>query len=59
MNGDDFKAEQQPNGTYIMSVSGKTYRCKDWKDVVATYKKHMEGKKHASEEGITPVSEHV
>lgn len=59
MNDYAFEAKMQPDGSYIMSISGKTYRCKDWKDVVATYKKHMEGKIHASEEGITPVSEHV
>ena len=45
-----FEAERQLDGSYIMSVSGKLYRCKDWEDVCRKYRKHMEGKPNGSDD---------
>ena len=50
MNGYAFEAEQQPDGTYIMSISGKSYRCRDWKDVCDRFHKLTEGDSNAREE---------
>ena len=59
MNGFAFEAEMQPDGSYIMSASGVTYRCKDWKDVVETYKKHSEGKSNGKEAQYAEVQRDV
>lgn len=44
-----FEAERQLDGSYIMTVSGKLYRCKDWDDVCRKYRKHMEGESNGSD----------
>ena len=59
MNGYEFEAELQPDGSYIMSIHGKKYRCRDWADVCRQYHQHTEGENNGSEKGITPVPEHV
>ena len=56
MNGYEFEAKLQPDRSYIMSLNGKQYRCKDWEDVCRQYNKHTEGKNNGREEGITTVS---
>ena len=45
-----FEAERQRDGSYIMCISGKLYRCKDWDDVCRQYRKHMEGKPKGSDD---------
>ncbi|MBO6093734.1 MAG: hypothetical protein J6P40_08955 [Oscillospiraceae bacterium] len=50
MNNYAFEAERQLDGSYIMSVSGKLYRCTDWEDVCRQYRKHMEGKQKGSDD---------
>ena len=50
MNGFAFEAERQLDGSYIMSISGKLYRCKDWEDVCRHYRKHLEGKPNGSDD---------
>ena len=59
MNGYEFEAKLQPDGSYLMSISGKQYRCRDWDDVCRKYREHTKGEKNGSKEGITFVSEHV
>ena len=59
MNGYDFEAKLQPDGSYLMSVHGKQYRCRDWDDVCRKYREHTKGEKNGSKEGITFVPEHV
>ena len=59
MNGYDFEAKLQPDGSYLMSISGKQYRCRDWDDVCRKYREHQEGENNGSKEGITLVPEHV
>ena len=54
-----FEAVLQPDGSYIMSISGKQYRCRDWDDVCRKYREHTKGEKNGSKEGITFVPEHV
>ena len=43
MSNFSFEAERQRDGSYIMCISGKLYRCKDWEDVCRQYRKHTEG----------------
>ncbi len=50
MSDFDFEAERQRDGSYIMSISGKLYRCKDWDDVCRQYRKHLEGKPNRSDD---------
>lgn len=50
-NGFAFEATRQPDGSYIMIVSGTQYRCTDWDDVCKTYNRHMEGEDNAKTEG--------
>ena len=59
MNGYAFEAELQPDGSYLMSIRGKQYRCRDWDDVCRKYREHTKGEKNGSKEGITFVPEHV
>lgn len=54
-----FEAVLQPDGSYIMRISGKQYRCRDWDDVCRKYREHTKGEKNGSKEGITFVPEHV
>ena len=49
MNGYAFEAELQPDGSYNIAISGVKYHCKDWEDVTATYKKHMDHEKNGSD----------
>lgn len=59
MNGYDFEAKLQPDGSYLMSVRGKQYRCRDWDDVCRKYREHQEGVNNERKEGIALVPEHV
>ena len=43
MNGYAFEAERQPDGTYVMRISGKSYRCRDWQEVCDRYHDITEG----------------
>ncbi len=38
-----FEAQLQPDGSYIMSVNGKSYNCRDWLEVVEKYHEITEG----------------
>lgn len=59
MNNFAFEAERQLDGSYIMSISGKLYRCKDWNDVCRKYRKHIEGESNGREEGDTDHTENI
>ena len=59
MNGYEFEAKLQPDGSYLMIVHGKRYRCRDWDDVCRKYREHQERENNGSKEGITLVSEHI
>lgn len=59
MNGYAFEAEMQPDGSYNVAISGVKYHCKDWNDVTATYKKHMDHKSNGSEENHAEIQGNV
>ena len=59
MSGYSFEATRQPDGSYIMSINGKQYRCTDWADVCRQYHKHTEGATDGNEKGITDLPAHV
>ena len=48
-----FEATMQPDGTYIMIISGKEYRCRDWEDVCRQYHEQTERMTDGKEEHLS------
>ena len=38
-----FEAQQQPDGSYLMTYADKEYNCKDWDDVRRTFAELTKG----------------